>query len=81
MARTLFIFFSRMFDLRNVPYTTGRVLSWHKELEPVASQLLKDRVRVQDGKFNNHPVFCLCPESGTFYFFIFFYFVCVCVCV
>ena len=73
IARTLFILFSRMFDLRNVPFTTGRVLSWHNELEPVASQQLKDMVHVQEGKFDNHTVLCPCLDSCSFLFVSSFY--------
>ena len=41
-----------------MPYTTGRILSWSKELEHVASSELKNFIQVQDGElfkdlFNN----------------------------
>ena len=38
-----------MFDLRNMPYTTGRVLSWSEDLALVASPKLKEFVQVQEG--------------------------------
>ena len=52
------VLFFRLFDLRNMPYTTGRILSWSKELEHVASSELKSFIQVQDGElfqdlFNN----------------------------
>ena len=36
-----------MFDLRNMPYTTGRIISWFDELAPVATSRLKEFIKVQ----------------------------------
>ena len=38
-----------MLDLRNMPYVTGRILSWSNDLEPVASAELKRFMQVNDG--------------------------------
>ena len=39
----------RIFDLRNMPYTTGRILSWYDDIEPVASPQLREFVHIQAG--------------------------------
>ena len=39
----------RIFDLRNMPYTTGRILSWYDDIEPVASPQLREFVHIEAG--------------------------------
>ena len=39
-----------MFDLRNMPFVSGRVLSWSDDLKPVATAELKEFVEVENGK-------------------------------
>ena len=40
----------RMLRLFNFPFTTGRKLHWFTELEPVASERLRQMVNVTEGK-------------------------------
>ena len=40
----------RMLRLFNFPFTTGRRLNWFTELEPVASERLRQMVNVTEGK-------------------------------
>ena len=42
----------RLFGLRNAPYSSGRVLSWRQEIEPVAGGLLRNITTIEDGTLN-----------------------------
>ncbi|KAL3872517.1 hypothetical protein ACJMK2_035741 [Sinanodonta woodiana] len=39
---------NRLFGLRNMPYTTGRRVSWDQEIAPVATEVLKKSVTVRE---------------------------------
>ena len=67
----------RMFGLRNVPFATGRVISWHQEIEPIAGELLRNITTVEAGmlspntspsqqlsEFSSKFILCLCEQQG-----------------
>ena len=33
-----------MFNMRNMPFQTGRVVNWYRDILPVATQEVKDKI-------------------------------------
>ena len=51
------ILFFRMFDLRNMPFVSGRRVSWSNELYPVAAPSLRQSIQKKSGKILFHIVY------------------------